>query len=98
MIAEITDLDTLAPYTSAKCALISPVVNPREYNDSTISSTLPRRRWRFATICGRKLPSRSRGTSISTGPTASEITVLVRTPFRELAPLRPSTACFSYPR
>jgi hypothetical protein len=85
---------TLAPYTSAKCAAISPVVKPRAVSDSTISSTPFRRRWRLRTMVGAKLPSRSRGTSISTGPISLN-TVLVRVPLRELPPLRPITSCLS---
>ena len=88
-------LDTDAPYTSAKCALISPVVKPRAYSESTTASTSFRRRWRFLTITGSNVPSRSRGTSISTWPALSVSTVLVRVPLRELARLRPCTACLS---
>jgi hypothetical protein len=51
-------------------------------SDSTTSSTPLSRRCRFLTICGSKLPPRSRGTSISTGPT-SVSTILDRTPSRE---------------
>ena len=88
-------LDTDAPYTSAKCALISPVVNPLAYNDKTTVSTSDSRRCRFLTITGSKVPSRSRGTTTSTGPALSVSTVLVRRPLRELPRLRPSTACLS---
>ncbi len=35
VILLIASFDTLAPYTSAKCAAISPVGNPRAANDST---------------------------------------------------------------
>jgi IS30 family transposase len=35
---------TVAPYTSAKCAAISPVVSPRAVSDNTMSSTPVRRR------------------------------------------------------
>lgn len=49
---------------------------------------------RLATIFGSKLPSRSRGTSISTEPT-SVSTVLERVPLRELPPLRPRASCLS---
>ncbi|MDA4104239.1 hypothetical protein MMON44395_22070 [Mycolicibacterium monacense DSM 44395] len=69
---------------SAKWALISPVVSPRAYSDNTTSSTSVRRRWRFWTIWGSKLPARSRGTSISICPPASVSTVLARVPLREL--------------
>jgi hypothetical protein len=46
------------------------------------------------TVNGSKLPSRSRGTSISTGP-ISVITVFERVPLRLLPWLRPSAACFA---
>src|SRR5689334_14071216 len=39
VIVEIVCRDTSAPYTSARCALISPVVNPFADRDSTMSST-----------------------------------------------------------
>jgi hypothetical protein len=50
------------------------------------------RRCRLATILGSKLPSRSRGTVISTGP-ASVSTVLARLPLREFPPVRPAGSC-----
>lgn len=90
----MVSLDTFAPYTSAKCAAISPVVNPRAVSDNTIASIPSSRRCRLRTICGSKLPSRSRGTSISTGPT-SVSTVLIRVPLRELPRLRPIGSCLS---
>ena len=77
VIRETVSLDTDAPYTSAKCALISPVVRPFAYNDSTTASTSVSRRCRFVTITGSNVPSRSRGTSISTWPALSVSTVLV---------------------
>src|SRR6476619_6630319 len=49
-------LATEAPYTSAKWALISPVVNPFAYNDSTTRSTSLSRRCRLPTITGAKVP------------------------------------------
>jgi hypothetical protein len=52
VIRLIVSLETEAPQISAKCALISPVVGPLAYSDSTISSTPLSRRWRFLTICG----------------------------------------------
>jgi hypothetical protein len=94
VIRLIVSLLTVAPYTSAKCATISPVVSPRAVSDNTMSSTPVRRRWRLRTMAGAKLPSRSRGTSMSTGP-ISVTTVLVRVPLRELAPLRPIGSCLS---
>ena len=74
---------------------ISPVVSPLAYSEITIASTSVSRRCRFATMTGSNVPSRSRGTSISTGPAASVSTVLGRVPLRELPPVRPSTACLS---
>ena len=84
---------------SAKCAEISPVVRPLAYNDNTTSFTSPRRRCRLLTICGVNVPSRSRGTSISISPTASEITVFGRVPFRTFVAVRSGSAsCFACPR
>jgi hypothetical protein len=70
-------LATLAPYTSAKCAEISPVVSPLAYRLSTTSSTSDSRRWRFFTITGLKVLSRSRGTSMRTSPQASVSTTVL---------------------
>jgi hypothetical protein len=81
VIVEIVDLEISAPYTSARCAEISPCVSPFADSDSTISSTPPRRRCRFLTSCGSNDPARSRGTAISTGPD-SVITILDRCPLR----------------
>src|SRR5436305_2263068 len=84
---------------SWKCAEISSVVRPFAYNDNTTSSTSPKRRCRFFTIAGLNVPSRSRGTAISTSPTASEITVFGREPLRIFADSRSRPApFFSYPR
>jgi hypothetical protein len=94
VILETVSLLTEAPYTSAKCAEISPVVSPRAVSDSTISSTPVNRRCRFFTICGSKLASVSRGTSISTGP-ISVSTVFDRTPLREFPRFRPTGSCLS---
>ena len=47
------------PYTSASCAVISPVVGPFAVSEMTRSSVPPKRRGRLATTCGVKLPSRS---------------------------------------
>ncbi|UJB40393.1 IS4 family transposase [Streptomyces sp. A1-5] len=91
---EIVCLETSAPYTSARRAAISPCVSPFADRDRTISSTPVRHRWRFLTICGSNEPSRSRGTSISTGPTSVR-TVLDRLPFRELPPFLPAGSCLS---
>ena len=68
MIVEIVCLDTCAPYTSARCAAISPWVNPLADNEITSPSTPDRRRCRLRTICGSNDPSRSRGIATSTGP------------------------------
>ena len=77
VIAVIVCFDTSAPYTSARCAQISPCVSPFADREITISSTQVSRRCLFATIFGSKLALRSRGTVISTGP-VSVITVLTR--------------------
>jgi hypothetical protein len=77
VIAVIVCFDTSAPYTSARCAAISPWVSPFADREITISSTPFSRRCLLATILGSKLESRSRGTESSTGP-ASVITVLPR--------------------
>ena len=95
VIREIVSLEIDTPYTSAKCALISPVVNPRANNDNTTASTSFRRRCRFLTMTGSNVPSRSRGTSITTSPAAGVVTVLARVPLRELALFLPSAACLS---
>ena len=92
MIVEIVCLDTSAPYTSARCAPISPGVNPLADNEITRSSTPLSRRGRFATSCGANVPSRSRGTAIRTGP-ASVSNVLGRRPLREFPPSRPTGSC-----
>ena len=62
VIREIVSLEIDAPYTSAKCAEISPVVNPLAYNEIATASTSFSRRCRFLTITGAKVPARSRGT------------------------------------
>jgi hypothetical protein len=84
VILDKVSLETFAPYTSARWAPASPVVRPRAVSDNTIWSTPSSRRCRFLTITGSKVPSRSRGTSTSTGPT-SVTTVLERFPLRSLA-------------
>jgi len=70
---------------------MSPVVNPRPYNDNTISSMLDNRRCRLATITGSNEPSRSRGTSTATSP-ESVNTVFGRFPLRELPRFRGQAA------
>ena len=74
---------------------ISPVVRPLAYSDRTISSTPVSRRCRFLTICGSKVPSRSRGTSISTWPVLSVSTVFGRVPLRTLPDPVGRRPCFS---
>jgi hypothetical protein len=75
------------------------VVSPFACKDSTISPTSVSRRCLFFTTCGPKAPSRSRGTSMRTAPTASEMTVLARAPLRTFADWRPGPAWFfSCPR
>src|SRR3979409_793115 len=49
VIVEMVCLDTLAPYTSARCAQISPCVNPLADNEITRSSSPLSRRCRFLT-------------------------------------------------
>jgi len=98
VIREIVSLPMLAPYTSAKCAQISPVVNPLAYNEIAIASTSLRRRCLFLTMTGANVPARSRGTSMVTSPAASVRTVLGRVPLR-MFPAPPDGArCFSCPR
>ena len=92
VIRVIVSSGTLAPQASAKCAEISPLVSPRLDRLSTTVSISDSRRCRLPTITGANVPSRSRGTSISTAPAASVSTVLDRLPLRELPRLRPSTA------
>ena len=92
VIVEMVCLDTSAPYTSARCAEISPWVNPLADNEITRSSTPVSRRCRFATILGSNEASRSRGTSMSTGP-ASVSSVFARLPLREFPPSRPAGSC-----
>src|SRR6266540_3889312 len=47
---------------------MSRVDKPREYRARILSSKPWKRRWPFLTICGSKLPLRSRGVRTSTGP------------------------------
>ena len=54
-----------------------PVVRRLAYSDSMMVLTSPDRRCHPGTIGGSKLPLRSRGTSVSTGPQLSISTVLV---------------------
>ena len=75
------------------------MVRPLAYRDSTTSSTPGSRRCRFLTTTGSNEPSRSRGTSILTGPTESVTTVLAVVPLRVFAAL-PSLdfLCLARPR
>ena len=54
VIAVIVCLDTSAPYTSARCAQISPCVSPFADREITISSTPVSRRCLLPTIFGSK--------------------------------------------
>jgi hypothetical protein len=89
-LAAIIRLYGLRPW----CAEISPCVRPFADSESTISSTPVSRRCRFLTMAGSKEPSRSRCTSIPTGP-MSVSTVLDRVPLRELPPSLPAGSCLS---
>lgn len=81
-------LDNCDPYTSARCAAMSPGVIPRADRDNTMSSIDPSRRRRFATILASTVPARSRGTSTGTGP-AVVTTVFARVPLRALPSVEP---------
>jgi hypothetical protein len=94
VIFEIVSREISVEYTSIRWASTSPVVKPFAVSEMTIGSTPSRRRWRFFTVLGSKLPSRSLGTSKSTGPT-SVITGFDRVPLREFSPLRPCAECVS---
>ena len=90
----MVSLAMLAPYTSAKWALISPVVRPLAVSESTIRSTPSRRRFPFGTITGSNVPALSLGTSMLTGPTSVR-TVLARVPLREFPEWWPAGSCGS---
>lgn len=96
VIVEIVVFETSVPYTSARCAAISPCVIPRADRDNTTSSMLPSLRRRFFTIIGSNVPARSRGTSIAIG-SPLVWTVFVRVPLRALPSAWPRSF-FSYPR
>ena len=98
VILETVSLLMEAPYTSWKCALISPVVRPLANRLIATASTSERRRCRFLTITGSNVPARSRGTAIVTSPAASVSTVLGRVPLRMLPFSAVGTWCFSWPR
>lgn len=82
VILEIVSLEMEAPYTSWKCAEISPVV--KLLANGLIATASVSRRCRFLTITGSKVPDRSLGTEIVTSPAASVSTVLARVPLRTL--------------
>ena len=75
VIRETVSLLIDAPYTSAKWALISPVVSPFANNEIATASTSLSRRCRFLTMTGSNVPARSRGTSMVTSPAATVRTV-----------------------
>ncbi len=62
---------------------MSRVVIPRAYIATILSSKASKRRWSFLTIWGSKVPRRSRGASILTGP-CSVCKVLGVVPLRAL--------------
>jgi hypothetical protein len=57
----VGDLDAI---DLTQVGLMSRVVRPRAYKLKIMSEVFPIRRRRLGTICGSKLPLRSRGTSI----------------------------------
>ena len=73
---------------------MSRVVIPRAYNAMIRSLNPSRRVWPLRTICGSKLPLRSRGTARSTAST-SVSTVLPVVPLRPLPEPRPAGSCLS---
>ena len=75
--------DTSVAYISAKNPWISRIVIPRAYIATILSSKPVNRRSCLGMIWGSKLPARSRGTSMRTGP-SSVSTVLGLLPLRWL--------------
>jgi hypothetical protein len=73
--------ETSTAYISFRNAWISRTVNPRAYRAITLSSKPVNRRSCLGMIWGSNVPSRSRGTSIGTGP-SSVNTVFALVPFR----------------
>lgn len=76
-MVETVSFVVVIPYTSARCATISPDVRPFAVSERTISSNAPVRRAYFGSSLGLKVPSRSLGTCTVTGPT-SVMTFLAR--------------------
>ena len=76
--------DTSVAYISARKPWISRTVMPRAYIATIFSSKPVKRRSCLGMICGSKLPARSRGTSMRTGP-SSVRTVLPVVPLRWLS-------------
>jgi hypothetical protein len=73
---------------------MSRVVIPRAYSAMIRSLNPFSRVWPLRTICGSKLPLRSRGTARSTAPT-SVSTVFPVVPLRLLPDPRPAGSCLS---
>ena len=73
--------DTSVAYCSARKSWISRTVMPRAYSATTLSSNPVKRRSCLGMSSGSKLPSRSRGTSMRSGP-SSVSTVLPVLPLR----------------
>lgn len=88
MTSSVTELmnsgETSVAYCSSKNPWISRTVMPRAYMATILSSKPVKRRSCFGISSGAKLPSRSRGTSIRTGPSPVS-TVLAPLPLRWLA-------------
>ncbi len=64
----ISSGETSTSYISRRCARMSRVVSPRAYQAMMRSLHPSRRVWPLCTICGLKLPARSRGISRSMPP------------------------------
>ena len=73
---------------------MSRAVMPRAYKAMIRSLKPSSRVWPLRTICGSKVPFRSRGTARSTAPT-SVSTVLPVVPLRLLPLPRPAGSCLS---
>lgn len=79
----IVPADSSTPRVDSRWWRISRTVIPPAYRLMIIASRPSMRRWPLRTRRGVKVPARSRGTSISKGPTSESI-VLVDAPFRAL--------------